>query len=34
MRARPEISLFSRIPFNGKRSVQNTTIGGRVSVDF
>ena len=34
MRVRPEISVFARMPFNGKRSVQHTTIGARLSLDF
>lgn len=34
MRVRPELSFFARIPFNGKRSVQHTIVGARLSLDF
>lgn len=30
----PRIGLFAQIPFNGKRSILFTTIGGSVSIDF
>ena len=30
----PYISLFARIPFNGKRVALNRTIGIDVSIDF
>jgi len=30
----PQLELFARIPFNGKRSVGNTTIGFAITIDF
>ncbi len=30
----PQLELFARIPFNGKRSVANTTIGCALTLDF
>ncbi len=33
-RAKPYISLYARIPFNGKRTVLETMIGGVIGVEF
>jgi hypothetical protein len=30
----PQLELFARIPFNGKRSVGNTTLGFAITVDY
>lgn len=30
----PQLELFARIPFNGKRSVANTTLGFAVTIDY
>jgi len=33
-KVRPYISLFSRVPFNGKRAAVASTIGGLIAIDF